>query len=340
MASITPTKENTYRVQIRKRGFASVSQTFVKKSDAVRWAAVTEAAMVTGKHLDQSKAARSTTVGDLFLRRLDELPENEENHQQRIKLTSLYKSCKFMDRHLDQICTADLQRWREARLAVAKPGTVKREMGTISGLFNHAMREWQIPLSKNPITGLAKPEGGDVVRTRGWMDWEIEAVMNAANVNLELKPALLKDYCGWAIALAVETAMRKGELLKALAGDYHPKEKRLFLRDNKNDHDRDVALSKKAIRLLDVLTDGLKPEDRIFPLSSSHLHNSFVAAKAAAGLKDKTLLLHGGRHEATTRTVGKVSNLFELMAFTGHRDPKSAKRYYHPKPATIADKLD
>lgn len=65
-----------------------------------------------------------------------------------------------------------------------------------------------------------------------------------------------------------------------------------------------------------------------------------MAAKAAAGLKDKTLLLHGGRHEATTRTVGKVSNLFELMAFTGHRDPKSAKRYYHPKPATIADKLD
>lgn len=340
MATPKLTEENTWRVQIRKRGFASVSKTFLKKTDAVRWAAVTEAAMVTGHHVDQSKLARSTTVGDLFLRRLDELPENEENHQQRIKLNALYKSCKFMDRHLDQICTADLQKWREARLAVAKPGTVKREMGTISGLFNHAMREWRTPLPKNPIMGLAKPEGGDVVRTRGWMDWEVEAVMKAANVNLELKPVLLKDYCGWAIALAVETAMRKGELLKALAGDYHPLEKRLFLRDNKNDHNRDVSLSKKAIRLLDVLTDGLNPMDRIFPLSSSHLHNTFVVAKAAAGLTDKTLLLHGGRHEATTRTVGKVSNMFELMAFTGHRDPKSAKRYYHPKAAVIADKLD
>ena len=65
MATPKLTEENTWRVQIRKRGFASVSKTFLKKTDAVRWAAVTEAAMVTGHHVDQTKMARSTTVGDL-----------------------------------------------------------------------------------------------------------------------------------------------------------------------------------------------------------------------------------------------------------------------------------
>lgn len=317
-----------------------MSKTFDKKTDAVRWAAVTQAAMITGHHTDISKEARTTTVGDLFLRRLDELPENEDNKQQRVKLNALFKSCKFMDRRLDQIATADLKAWRDARLAVAKPGTVKREMGTISGLFNHAINEWKSPLAKNPITGLAKPDGGDVTRTRGWDDWEVEALMKAANVNLDKKPTAKKEYCGWAVAVAVLTAMRKGEMLKALAGDYHPLEKRLFIRNTKNDRNRDVPLTRKAIELLNVLTAGLEPSQKIFPVSSSHLNNTFVAAKKAAGLTDPGLILHGGRHEATTRAVGKVSNMFELMAYTGHLDPKSAKRYYHPRAEKIADKLD
>ena len=339
MASITLTKEHTYRVQIRKRGFASVSETFAKKADAVRWAAITEAAMATGQHVDSSKEAKTTTVGDLFLRRIDELPENPENHQQLIKLKALFNSCKFMDRRLDQVCIADFKAWRDSRMKVAKPGTIIREMGTISGLFNHAINDWQAPLAKNPITGLSKPDGGDVERTRGWFDWEVEALLKAANFDPEKKPSQKKDYAGWAIAVAVETAMRKGEMLKATKQDYFPLEQRVFLRDNKNNHNRNVPLSKKAIALLDVLTEGLEPTDKIFPISPSHLQNSFVNAKTTAGLTDKELLIHGGRHEATTRVAAKVGHIFELMAFTGHRDPKSAKRYYHPTAAQIADKL-
>ena len=339
MAVILLTKQKTYRVQIRKRGFASISETFVKRADAVRWAAITEASMSKGQHLDTSKEARTTTVGDLFLRRLEEIPDTEENSQQRIKITALYKNCKFMDRRLDQINITDFKEWRDARLKVVKPGTVVREMGAISGLFNHAINDWQAPLAKNPITGLSKPDGGDVERTRGWLDWEVDAILKASNFDPENKPKLKKDYAGWAIAVGIETAMRKGEMLKAMKQDYFPLEQRLFLRDNKNNHNRNVPLSKKAITLLNVLTEGLAPSDKIFPLSAGHLQNSFTDAKAAAGLTDKELLIHGGRHEATTRVAAKVGHIFELMAFTGHRDPKSAKRYYHPTAAQIADKL-
>lgn len=340
MATPRLTSEGNYRIKIRKRGYQDVTGTFKTKAEAVTFGAITLASMSTGQHVDTSKEARTTTVGDLFLRRLEELPENADNNQQRIKLTALYKSCKFMSRRLDQINMADFKAWRDARLKVVKPGTVIREMGAISGLFNHAINDWQAPLAKNPITGLSKPDGGDVERTRGWFDWEVEAILKASNFDSENKPTLKKDYAGWAIAVGIETAMRKGEMLKAMKQDYFPLEQRLFLRDNKNNHNRNVPLSKKAIVLLNVLTEGLAPTDKIFPISAGHLQNSFTQAKIAAGLTDKELIIHAGRHEATTRVAAKVSHIFELMAFTGHRDPKSAKRYYHPTAAQIADKLD
>jgi len=339
MATPKRTAEGTYRIRIRKAGFQPVTATFPTKAEASNFAVKTLASMNSGQHLDQSKEARTQTVGDLFLRRIEELPESADSSQQRIKLNFLYNSCKFMTRRLDQICMADFKAWRDARLAVVKPGTVIREMGTISGLFNHAINEWQAPLAKNPITGLAKPDGGDVERTRGWSDEEVEALLKASNFDPGKKPTLKKDFAGWAIAVAIETAMRKGEMLKALKQDYFPLEQRLILRDNKNNHNRNVPLSKKAITLLNVLTEGLEPNDKIFPISAGHLQNSFTDAKAAAGLTDKELLIHGGRHEATTRVAAKVGHIFELMAFTGHRDPKSAKRYYHPTPSQIADKL-
>ncbi len=340
MATPKRTAQGNFQIRIRKSGFQTVTGTFKTRAEAVDFGVDTLSEMKKGTHVELTKEAKSTTVGDLFLRRLEELPENEENHQQRIKLNSLYNSCKFMVRRLDQICMADFKAWRDARLAVVKPGTIVREIGTISGLFNHAINEWEVPLNKNPITGLAKPDGGDVERTRGWFDWEVEALLKATNFDPENKPTIKKDFAAWAIAVAVETAMRKGEMLKAMKQDYYPLEQRLFLRDNKNNHNRNVPLSKKAIALLDVLTEGLQPTDKIFPISSGHLQNSFADAKKAAGLTDKELILHGGRHEATTRVAAKVGHIFELMAFSGHRDPKSAKRYYHPTASQIANKLD
>jgi integrase len=194
-------------------------------------------------------------------------------------------------------------------------------------------------LGKKPLTGVSKPEGGDVQRTRGWTDAEVAAVQVASNFDPLNKPHNLKGYAGWAITLAIETAMRKGELLKITAKDYKPLEQHIFVKDAKNGYSRSVPLSKKAIKLLGVLTQGLQPDEKIFPLSASWLAQVFDMAKKDAGLTDSDLLLHGGRHEATTRASAKLAHVLELTAFTGHRDLRSVKRYYNPKPSFIADKL-
>jgi integrase len=244
-----------------------------------------------------------------------------------------------MSRHLDQIRPSDIQDWRDKRLKQVAKGTVNREMNTLSGVFSFAIEEWRIPLAFNPVHQVKRPPNSDVKRDRRWEQSEIDAVLTASGFDPQQKPTNLRAYAGWAIAIAIETAMRKGELLKVTAKDYRPADQYLFVPDTKNGENRKVPLSTKAIALLDVLVKGLKPTDKIFPLSSSWLAQCFDKAKLDAGLADANLRLHDGRHEAATRLSEKLSNVLELSAVTGHKSLQSLKRYYNPKPADLAAKL-
>ena len=340
MASFTQTKQNTWRVHIRKRGYETVSKTFEKYAEAKRWAALTEADMVTGKHVDVYKEAKKITVEEVFKQYLVEMPSNiKEPKQQAIKVNALIRSCDFMTRHLDQIRPSDIQDWRDKRLKQVAKGTVNREMNTLSGVFSFAIEEWRIPLAFNPVHQVKRPPNSDVKRDRRWEQSEIDAVLTASGFDPQQKPTNLRAYAGWAIAIAIETAMRKGELLKVTTKDYRPADQYLFVPDTKNGENRKVPLSTKAIALLDVLVKGLKPTDKIFPLSSSWLAQCFDKAKLDAGLADANLRLHDGRHEAATRLSEKLSNVLELSAVTGHKSLQSLKRYYNPKPADLAAKL-
>lgn len=340
MASITQTAQKTWRVYIRKRGYATVTKTFEKKGDAVRWASLTEADMVTGKFVDVHKEAKTITVEEIFKQYLEEMPSSiKEPKQQAIKVNALIKSCDFMSRHLDQISPRDIQDWRDKRLKKVAKSTVNRDMNTLSGVFSHAIEEWRIPLAFNPVHQVKRPPNSDVKRDRRWEQSEIDAVLTASGFDAQQKPTNLRAYAGWAIAIAIETAMRKGELLKVTAKDYRPADQYLFVPDTKNGENRKVPLSTNAIALLDVLVKGLKPTDKIFPISSSWLAQCFDKAKQDAGLANANLRLHDGRHEAATRLSEKLSNVLELSAVTGHKSLQSLKRYYNPKPADLAAKL-
>ena len=67
MASITQTSEGTWRVHIRKRGYASVSKTFKRKSEAQRWISLTEANMVTGEHIEVTKLSVQGLSGSFLM---------------------------------------------------------------------------------------------------------------------------------------------------------------------------------------------------------------------------------------------------------------------------------
>jgi len=137
------------------------------------------------------------------------------------------------------------------------------------------------------------------------------------------------------VVLALATAMRQGELL-ALRWQHVDLANRVArLPQTKNGDSRTVPLSTTAVETLRQLPRCISGE--VFPLRKAALHRIFVRATERAGLTD--FRFHDLRHTAITRMAGKLPNVIELSAVTGHRSLSMLKRYYHPSAMDLARKL-
>jgi integrase len=340
LASITQYRGNTWRATITKRGYKRLTKTFARKTDAMRWATKIESEMDTGTRRDVSREAQKVRVRQLFEDYIEKPPSHLKNPEQTLyKLRFYLRDCPFMERFLDQITPQDIQKYRDARLKIVSKATVTRDMSALSGVFTYAIKEWHVPLLINPVRQVAKPAHADRRRERRWQQSEIDAVLCVANFDESVKPVLYRDYVGWAIVLGIETGMRRAEFHLPRKRDFHPEERYVFLSDTKNGDRRKVPLSARALSLFTTLTDGLEPNDLIFPMSKYTLSKYVKDALINAGLGEADLHFHDTRHEAATRLSKKLSNVLELSAMTGHRSLQSLKRYYNPSPAEIASKI-
>ena len=109
--------------------------------------------------------------------------------------------------------------------------------------------------------------------------------------------------------------------------------------DSKNGDERKVPLSSKAITILATLTQGKKPGEHVFPITSQTLGVYYRKARKAAGLAGANLRLYDGKHEGISRMAPKFRDAVELSKVTGHRDLKALAGYYNPHVDELADKL-
>jgi integrase len=149
-------------------------------------------------------------------------------------------------------------------------------------------------------------------------------------------PEQIKHYIAWSLAFAVETAMRKGEILGMTWGDVYLVERYIHLPRTKNGDARDVPLSSRALALLRLLNQR-GPSDTVAPVHPGTFDTMFRGAVRKAGIED--LRFHDSRHEAITRLARRLSNVLELSAVSGHRSLKMLQRYYHPDVGELAGKL-
>lgn len=341
MASITQYRGKTWRAIIRKTGFKPISKTFSTKAQAQAWATKTEAGMLTGVHRDVVAEARQQSVRDLFEKFRDEVvPTRKGGRWEKTRINMILRTHPFVEKRLDQIGASDIRDWRDDRLKAISPASVNREMNLVSGVFTHAIKEWGAPVPANPVHQVARPKGNGKHRNRRWSQREIDLILTHSNHKPGVQPTKGVEYVGWALLLALETAMRLGEIVLPTKADYHRDERRLHLKDTKNGDERDVPLSTKALEILDLLTADIGADDQIFPFTSETLGVYFRDVRAAAGLKKADLHFHDSRHEAATRLSKKLTNVLELSAVTGHRSLQSLKRYYNPTAAELASRLD
>lgn len=230
-----------------------------------------------------------------------------------------------------------LSQWRDLRLTQVSAHTVNRELGLVSAVFNQAIKEWHTPgIARNPVHDIKRPKVPDP-RSQRVAIAERAAIVLALGWDGATKPTTSGQFVALAFCLALETAMRKSEILRLTWRHIHLDEQWVHLPKTKNGHARDVPLSTMAAALVRMLSPGDADAPAI-PVMSGNLDKLFREAKALAGVPQ--VRFHDSRREATTVMAGKLGNVLELAAVTGHRSLDLLRRtYYSPKATDLAKKL-
>jgi integrase len=326
-----------------------------------------ESEMARGVWMSRTES-EATTLDEAFKRYEAEILPSKKGADPERSVIRTWQSLKLAKRGLATIRSADVAAARDEWLKIYKPATVLRRLAVLSHLFSIARKEWGMESLSNPVELVRKPQPNNA-RTRRIVDAEqleleasaeSEQIRGADDGELErivaasgsvLLPAII-----W---LALETAMRRGEIIQLRWEHVDLKRRVAHLPATKNGSARDVPLSTKAVETLQVLRDkrmvgDAKVNGPVFSIRGDAVTRAFERAVARARTTyveecrhinrspDERFLtdlrFHDLRHEATSR-LASIFPMHEVTKITGHKDPRMLMRYYHPRAEELAKRL-
>jgi integrase len=233
------------------------------------------------------------TLREILTRYRDEIsPQKRSVVSEQARINGILRR-DICHRTLALLTTADISAYRDERLREVAPASVLREINTISHAIDTARREWGIHLAQNPCKLVRRPSPPRG-RSRRLVGDEEQRLLSAADAG---RVAYMRPL----IILAVETGMRRGELL-ALEWKHIDLGNRVaHLPLTKNGESRDVPLSSRAIETLEGLQGG--EGERVFDVAPNAVRLAWERLVRRAGLKD----LHFHDLRPTRRSVACLS---------------------------------
>ena len=329
MASILPHRDG-YRVQVYVGG-QRLSKVCATRREAAQWALEREAELAGRKLPDK-------TLRDALRRYASELDDDRGGARwERIRLAAFERDPLAL-RRLAALGPDDFAAWRDARLrtqaqrrqTTVAPATVAREMNLLRSVLETARKEWRW-LRTNPMADVSWPKSPKGRARR--ITPEEEADLTAALGVATLRADTATQRVGLAFLLALETAMRSGEILALTWPNIHLAEQYVHLPRTKNGDARDVPLSKRAVEILRAMPLGFGP---VFQLDAAA--RDALWRKARAKTPHRDVHFHDSRAEAIWR-LSKKLDVLELARVIGHRDVNSLLIYYRESASAIARKL-
>jgi integrase len=321
-------RNGKFEAQVRRTGQPHLSRSFIERKDALQWAHQME--LAADRHdlpavID--RRALSVTLGELVGRYRDTVTIRKraaENERIALNAFALHPICR---KSIAGLTTADFAAYRDERLKSIKPASLKRQLAPIRHLFEIAREEWGLPIRENPLAKL-RLNGIDQRRERRLREGELDRLQEAAHAcrNPLITPI---------IKLAVETGMRRGEILAIKRSHIDLEQQALLIPETKTGHSRTIPLTSKALGILQSIPgEG----DRIFPLSANAFRLAWERVKCRAGIED--LHFHDLRHEAISRFFEAGLTTPEVALISGHRDMRMLFRYSHAMREHVLAKLN
>lgn len=141
------------------------------------------------------------------------------------------------------------------------------------------------------------------------------------------------------IILAIETGVRRGELLGLQWADVSHNRRVISLSMTKNGASREVPLSQRAFdTLMDWKSRAEIHQATVFPMSPGALEQAWRRLLARSGVT--ALRFHDLRHEGVSRLFERGLNVIEVSTISGHRELRMLKRYTHLSADDLVSRLD
>lgn len=260
----------------------------------------------------------------------------KKGYVQEVYRLSQLKRSTLATKPMHEIKSPDIAEYRDSRLAQTNPrtgrlissSTVRLEMSLLSNVFDVGRIEWGV-CESNPVEKVRKPKAPPG-RDRRLTPREERLILRYCHGHPTHELFSI-------VSLAIESAMRQGELLNLRWEHINLRSRIAHLPDTKNGSKRDVPLSIKARDALIRL--GVKSSGRVFNYTSNGLKSAWRIMVLKLEIQD--LHFHDLRHEACSRLfeLGTL-DVMEIAAISGHKSLAMLKRYTHLKACNLVKKLE
>jgi len=321
-------KGTVYCAEVRLKGQPRLSQTFDRKSEAVRWAEETEIAIRNGSYV-ANELPNAMRFEDVVARYLAEVSAQKAPSTHRREIHQSRSLEFFNGKQLIEITPTIAAQFREKRLTEVMPATVIKDLNLLSHIFSTAIREWGVEVT-NPVSIIRKPKTPPG-RLRFLTEGEINKLLDESKKSHRLN---LFHY----ILIQLHTGMRPSEGASLTWAQVDLDGRVLDLQQTKTDPRR-VPLTIPAIETLSDLvpTQNFSCSDYVFlpknpkmtykQRPNQYFRESFEAAVKRTGIKN--FHMHDLRHTAASYMIMNGVDLRTVADILGHKTISMTMRYTH-----------
>jgi integrase len=334
MASIYESRNGRWTAQVNAAGTRS-SKTFNSKTEAVRWARQTEAAVDRGK----TPARHDLKFGDIMDAYLDHISGLSPS---KSKLSAL----GIIREHLARKPLRDMTRaavFREFVKERGKGGTGPATIGMDLTYIGTVLKQGGALLDID-----TSAERGSLASVRALLNASgaVSRPAERSRRPTDAELLKLKAFWGkrrrgtdiWAVtAFAITTAMRLAEICRITWADLDEEKRTVVIRDRKHPrskkgNDEEVPLLRghvtiggEALDPMEIIRQTPRNGEAIFGYDPKTISTMFTRAVASCEIDD--LHLHDLRHDGVSRLFAAGYSIEQVSLVSGHKDWNMLRRY-------------
>ena len=248
-------------------------------------------------------------------------------YQRRDNVSVGHLNLFFKGKYLFEITPKMVEKYKAKRLEKVSPATVNRELACLKHMFTKAI-EWGY-VKANPVKAvksLKEPPG----RLRYLRPDEVKRLLDAC--------------CGYLrsiVICALNTGMRKGEILGLTWQDIDFENRKITVRNTKNNETRVIPINQTLYQELCKLSEQSNGE-YVFANRNGcpfgDIKKGFSAALKRAGITD--FHFHDLRHTFGSHLVMQGVDLKTVQQVMGHKQIRTTMRYSHLSPEYVQQALE